>query len=129
MYERHCGREERRYPVQTHLKNFDEIGGTLFVNALENMESLNEFSARQIALAENKHLSMDEMQMYLMRAKRELHIGNKVEKIEELLDTTYTDRNLISFIHAITENAQNYTLATRLEHEKWAGDILANAAA
>lgn len=114
---------------QTHLKNFDEIGGTLFVNALENMEALNEFSARQVALAENKHLSMDEMQMYLMRAKRELHIGNKVEKIEELLDTTYTDRNLISFIHAITENAQNYTLATRLEHEKWAGDILANTAA
>lgn len=113
---------------QTHLKNFDEIGGSLFRTALESMDELNAFSAKQIALAENKRLSFDEIQMYLARAKRELHLGNKIDKVEELMKDTYPERNLISFIHAVTQNAQDYTLSTRLEHETWAGNILAAAA-
>lgn len=114
---------------QTHLRNFDEIGGTLFANALENMDMLNEYSAKQIAMAENKHLTADEMQMYLTRAKRELHLGKKIEAVEDLMNTVYTDRNLISFVNAITQNAQDYTLSTRLEHETWAGKLLDTAAA
>lgn len=93
------------------------------------MEDMNEYARNRIISAEKKRLSKDEMRMYLEKAQKELHLGKKIEEVESLMQTTYTDNNLMSFVNAVTEHAQNYTLDTRIEQETWAGKILSAAAA
>lgn len=116
---------------KTHLADFDTIGAALFTDALESIDIMNQYASRQLPLAEKKILSHEEMDMYLARAKKELHLskGKAMEDLETLLDTTYPGGNVLSFVNAITENAQNYTLSTRIEHETWAGKILTGLAA
>lgn len=116
---------------QTHLADFDSIGSTLFMKALENIDEMNQYAARQLLIAERKILTVEEMQQYLLRAQQELHLGKgkAMENMENLLSYTYPGNNILSFVNAITENAQMYTLDTRIEHETWAGKILSGIAA
>lgn len=94
---------------QTHLGDFESAGADLFVKALEK----------------------EEMNLYLTRAQKELHLGKgkAMEDLNDLLNGTYPEGNILSFINAITENAQKYTLETRIEHEIWAGNVLSNISA
>ena len=114
---------------QSHIRNFESDGAELFETALLKIEDMNEYARNRIISAEKKRLSKDEMRMYLEKAQKELHLGKKIEEVESLMQTTYTDNNLMSFVNAVTEHAQNYTLDTRIEQETWAGKILSAVAA
>lgn len=114
---------------QTHLAEFDKVGVSLFSEALKNIDTLNKYSQQQLKLAYEKVLSENEMKLYLAKAQKELHLGKgkAVEYLNDLLLNTYPDGNLLSFIHSITENAQKYSLETRIDHEVWAGNLLTAA--
>lgn len=116
---------------QTHLGDFESAGADLFMKALENVDVMNQYAADKLVCLQNKMLSREEMNLYLTRAQKELHLGKgkAMENLNDLLNETYSEGNILSFINAITENAQKYTLETRIEHEIWAGNVLSNISA
>lgn len=116
---------------QTHLGDFESAGADLFMKALENVDAMNQYAADKLVCSQNKMLSQEEMNLYLTRAQKELHLGKgkAMEDLNDLLNGTYPEGNILSFINAITENAQKYTLETRIEHEIWAGNVLSNISA
>lgn len=116
---------------QTHLGDFESAGADLFMKALENVDAMNQYAADKLVCSQNKMLSREEMNLYLTRAQKELHLGKgkAMENLNDLLNETYPEGNILSFINAITENAQKYTLETRIEHEIWAGNVLSNISA
>lgn len=113
---------------QTHLNDFADAGKYLFIDALEKIDSINATVVSNIDAAAKKKLSKDELDMYLAKAQKELHIGRKGrESLQNLIGTTY-DRTLWGLINSVTENAQNAKgLDRRIEAETWAGKLLAAA--
>lgn len=112
---------------QTHLKEFLENGEELFACAIDQMHQIDQVTERQIGMAMNRKLTPQELSFYLEKAQRELHFGQKGrEATQELIGTVY-DPTLWGFVNAVTENAKNYTLETRLDMEQWAGKMLSAA--
>ena len=63
-----------------------------------------------LADADNKHLSVDEMEAILTKARKELHMGRETSgemmALREMLNTAYPQKTLLSIANAVTENAQ-----------------------
>lgn len=111
---------------QSHLANFDIVASSLFKNALADIDELNIMAQQKLESARTRILTGEELEFFMTKAQKELHMArdNQMDGIKKLLDETYTGGNVLSFVHAITENAQKYTLDTREDHESWAGNLL-----
>ena len=113
---------------QTHLSDFALQGSMLFANALEQVDVLNGQVMKQIEDARNKKLDKDMLDMFLIQAQRQLHLGKKgYEQLSELVTTVYEPTRW-GVINAITEQAQQYTLEDRIAAETFAGKLLGAAA-
>lgn len=98
----------------------------LFNRALVNIDSLTSQAVNLISLNSKKLLKDYELDMYLEKAKRELHLSEKTQdKMRSLLDTVYPHTQW-GLINSVTELAQEFTLDTRLDFESWAGDLFTN---
>lgn len=112
---------------QTHLTDFESIKATIFTDALASIDKMNAYAEEKIQKAYDRRLNVEEMEAYIEKARRELHLGKSADSLIETLNEKYPEGNLLAFIHAITEDAQRYTLETRIEHETWAGSLLLKA--
>lgn len=112
---------------QTHLGNFADTGKGLFMEALTKIDDLNAVATKKINDARTKTFTQEELEVYLARARKELHLGKTGEEnLRNLVETTY-DRSLWGVINAVTENAQsNDRLDRRIEAETFAGILLAS---
>lgn len=124
VYVKHGGVLFRR----THLGDFDSAGKDLFMHALDKMDGLTEIITNNINDAAGRKFTQDEFDLYLARARRELHLGKSGEEsLRTICETSY-DRSLWGLINGVTENAQkSNVLDRRVEAEIWAGNMLAKA--
>lgn len=114
---------------QTHLGDFADTGVRMFLDAIGKIDDLNNLTRLQIERAQNVRLTDMDLEVYLKKAQTELHIGKAGrEGLLELVNNTY-DRTLWGFLNAVTEQAQQYTLETRLNAEAWTGNMLSRVAA
>ena len=112
---------------RTHLTDFRYSGINLFRDALHKIADLNQDVATHISNSQQKILVDKELDFYIEKARKELHIGKTGEEnIRQLMDTTY-DHSLWGLINSITEHAQIYSLDGRVDAETFAGKLLAAA--
>lgn len=96
----------------------------LFNRALLNIDKLTDMSVEIIKNNRKKMLKDYELNMYIEKAKRDLHLSEKSrEKLVNLIDNTYNHTKW-GIINSVTELAQDFTLDTRVEFENWAGELL-----
>lgn len=113
---------------QTHLRDFSNVGPQLFVNRLNEIDAINGEVQQNVEKAMMRRITREELEHLMKTAQQELHFGKAgKENILSLLESTYTDNTYWSFINAITEDAQRYTLSGRLASETFAGKLLAAA--
>lgn len=100
----------------------------LFNRALIDIDTLSSNAVNLVKNNKSRFLKDYELEMYLEKARRELHLSEKSqEKLQCLIDNTY-NRSKWGFLNSITELSQEFTLDTRIEFETWAGDIFSKAA-
>ena len=100
----------------------------LFNRAFTHIDRLTAMSVRLIKENSKQFLKDYELNMYLEKAKRDLHLSEKSqEKLISLIDNTY-DRSKWGIINSVTELAQDFTLETRLDLENWAGELFLKVA-
>ena len=101
-----------------------------FKRSLDDIEYLRQNAVTQILEAQKKNLSVKEIDAYLERVRKELHLG-KVLEIEKMPAAEWINdqfgSNLWGVINFVTQKAQEYTLDNRLEMEQYAGRLLAAA--
>lgn len=111
-----------------HNEGIDGKPLKTFIAAFNNMDVLTSKFSGLIGSARNISLKDYEMQMYIEKARRALRMSQKaVDKVNEKIDNTYGG-SLWGLVNAFTEVAQDYTLDTRVEFEKYAGKMLLLAA-
>ena len=101
-----------------------------FVASFKDIEALKENSVSQILAAQKRNLSFKEMEMYLERVRKELHLG-KILTIGEMPAQEWIEDefgpNLWGVVNFITQKAQEYSLDDRVDMETYAGHLLAAA--
>ena len=101
-----------------------------FVASFKDIEALKENSVSQILAAQKRNLSFKEMEMYLERVRKELHLG-KILTIGEMPAQEWIEDefgpNLWGVVNFITQKAQEYSLDDRVDMETYAGRLLAAA--
>lgn len=96
-----------------------------FSEAISQVDSVKEVVQSQIEESRRK-LNPFEYDVCLNRVKKELKLSEKsMEKLDGLVTRTYEKTNW-GFMNGITELAQDFSLETRMEMEKFAGDLLMN---
>ncbi len=101
-----------------------------FQNSFQDIETLKESSVEQILAAQKRTLSIKEMEGYLERIRKDLHLGKEL-KMGELPAETWINEefgnNLWGVVNFITQRAQDFSLDTRVDMESYAGRLLAAA--
>ena len=100
----------------------------VFNRMFSNMDTTAKAIIANIDQCRNRQLKDYEMTMLMEKAKREMKLSEKsVEKLQELVSFTYEPTRW-GLINGVTELAQDFTLETRMEMERWAGEFFAKAA-
>ncbi|MBO5544669.1 MAG: DUF932 domain-containing protein [Oscillospiraceae bacterium] len=110
---------------QTHLGEFMDTGKALFMNALDKIEDLNTVATQKIQSSMNRKLFGKELEIYLEKARKELHLGKTGEEnVRKLMDSTY-GYTMWGLINSITEDAQRYNmLDNRMASESYGWNLL-----
>ncbi len=101
-----------------------------FMASFNDIETLKENSVSQILAAQKRNLSFKEMEMYLERVRKELHLGKVLTIGERPAQEWIEDEfgpNLWGVVNFITQKAQEYSLDDRVDMETYAGRLLAAA--
>lgn len=109
------------------LTSEDEIE---FMSSFDGIEMLKENSVRQILTAQKRILSFKEMEMYLDKVRKDLHLGKVLSIGERPAQDWIEDEfgpNLWGIVNFITQKAQEYSLDERVDMETYAGRLLAAA--
>lgn len=95
----------------------------LFYRSFMDIKMLDERSLENIYKNQEIMLKDYELQMYLEKAKRELHLSGKAQEDLMLIGENY-DKSRWGVLNSITELAKKYTLDTRIEFETFAGNTM-----
>ncbi len=101
-----------------------------FQHSFQDIEALKESSVAQILAAQKKNLSFKEMESYLERVRKDLHLGKALTIGERPAQEWIEDEfgpNLWGVVNFITQKAQEYSLDDRVDMETYAGRLLAAA--
>lgn len=113
---------------QNHSHEFEPHYYEQIAAQLEKIDILNEECSGRLLAADQKKLSESQMESLLNSVRQNLHLGREnsaeMNLLRKTLEEKYPERTKLSVIHAITENAQRFTLDTRMEHEEYAGRLL-----
>lgn len=110
----HAGKEMRDSKIVAFNRAFikAENYGSAFAKGIENCRK--------------EVLTTNEFDLWVEKAKRDMHLSkDSTEKLTDIVRNNY-DRSIWGVTNGVTELAQEFTLDTRLDMEKWAGDVFAS---